>query len=209
MVWMWHSFSPTTAPQTAVAGVDKRPVASTVGGTCLNGNGACHRTPLPPVDVDWTGVANDWWPGYQVGTCIYEGCSGGKWILGAIGAWPGGKAVTGTSLLARGALSATGKNLLRVAATDIWRARMGRSAAEMGLEVHHRIPLEWAHLSPNLDPNRAANLIGVPAAEHWRITAAWNQWRVNLGGRVPTQAELEGFASGIDMAFFDVMTRLP
>jgi hypothetical protein len=149
------------------------------------------------------------WPGYQIGTCIYEGCSGGVWILGAIGAWPGGKAVSGTALLARGALSRTSKNLLRIAATDIWRARMGRSAAEMGLEVHHRIPLEWAHLTPNLDPNRTANLIGVPAAEHWLITAAWNQWRVGLGARVPTQAEIEGVAAGIDMMFFDVMTRLP
>lgn len=169
----------------------------------------CHTTPAPSVDVNWGRVANDWWPGYQIGTCIYEGCSGGVWFLGAIGAWPGGKAVSGTALLARGALSSTCKSLLRVAAANIWRARMGRSAAEMGLEVHHRIPLEWSHLTPNLDPNRAANFIGVPATEHWLIAAAWNQWRGNLAGRVPTQAEIEGFASAIDMAFFDVMTRLP
>ena len=106
-------------------------------------------------------------------------------------------------------MSKTGKTFLRLTAADIWRSKMGRSAAEMGLEIHHRIPLEWSHLFPNVDPNRAANLIGVPDIEHWRISAAWNQWRVNLGTRVPTQAEIEGFALGIDMAFFDVMTRLP
>jgi len=129
--------------------------------------------------------------------------------MGALGVWPGGKGITVSALLARGALSGTGKTLLRLAAADIWLSKMGKSAAEMGLQIHHRIPLEWAHLSPNLDPNRASNLIGLPDVEHWRITAAWNQWRVGLGGRTPTTAEIEGFALGIDEAFADVMTRLP
>jgi len=42
-------------------------------------------------------------------------------------------------------------------AKDIWRA-----ASSRGLDVHHRIPLEWAQLFPKPNPNRIGNLIGLP-----------------------------------------------
>ena len=82
---------------------------------------------------------------------------------------------------------------------------MGKSAAETGLQVHHRIPLEYAHLFPKADPNRVANLVGVPPHIHDQITAAWNAWGRSLGGRTPSGAEVMGFASGIDQAFADAM----
>jgi hypothetical protein len=40
--------------------------------------------------IDWEETANTWWPGYQIGTCIYNGCSEATWIWAVIGAIPEG-----------------------------------------------------------------------------------------------------------------------
>jgi hypothetical protein len=60
--------------------------------------------------------------------------------------------------------------------TDIWD----------GLEAHHRVPLEHAHLFPNANPNRIANLVGVESGVHTQITNSWNAWGRALNGRTPT-----------------------
>jgi hypothetical protein len=62
--------------------------------------------------------------------------------------------------------------------------------------------------SRRLTPNRAANLIGVAPHIHDQITAAWNAWGRSLNGRIPSPAEVMGFASGIDQAFADAMVFL-
>jgi hypothetical protein len=88
------------------------------------------------------------------------------------------------------ALSDTEKNALRAAA----RARLARangiSTSEMQAEVHHSDPLEWAHLKPDADPNRLANLWGLRGEAHDIATRAWADFSRALKGRVPTQAEL-------------------
>jgi hypothetical protein len=88
------------------------------------------------------------------------------------------------------ALSDTEKNALRAAA----RARLARangiSTSEMQAEVHHSDPLEWAHLKPDADPNRLANLWGLRGEAHDVATRAWADFSRALKGRVPTQAEL-------------------
>lgn len=69
-----------------------------------------------------------------------------------------------------------------------------------GLEVHHRIPLEWAHLFPDADPNRLSNLAAVPKAVHTEITSRWNSWNASLG-HPPTAADVMAFAAQIDQTF--------
>jgi len=88
------------------------------------------------------------------------------------------------------ALSDAEKNALRSAA----RARLARangiSTKAMQAEVHHSDPLAWAHLKPNADPNRLANLWGLRGEAHDIATRAWADFSRSLKGRVPTQAEL-------------------
>ncbi len=82
-------------------------------------------------DADWEQIAKDWWPGYQLGSCIYEsisgeGCGATKWTMAIIGAVPlpaakGAQAARGlgslddlsraAGALDRGGLSAAGRQL--------------------------------------------------------------------------------------------------
>jgi hypothetical protein len=109
----------------------------------------------------------------------------------------------------RAALSSAERDALRTAARDIWQARTGRRAIWDGLDVHHRIPLEWSHLFPNSNPNRISNLIGMTPANHTQVTNAWNAWRQSLNGRIPTQAEVLQQAIRIDEQFGNLMRFLP
>jgi hypothetical protein len=58
-----------------------------------------------------------------------------------------------------------------------------RTATKMGkaLEVHHIIPLEWAHLmGKGFNPNVIDNLVGVKNSIHWTITREWADWKRRL-----------------------------
>ncbi len=85
----------------------------------------------------------------------------------------------------------------------------GRRAIWDNMDVHHRIPLEWAHKFPNADPNRAANLVGVGRAHHPAINKAWPDFKTTLGGRDPTAAEVMEKALEIDKQFGGGFTFLP
>ena len=108
-----------------------------------------------------------------------------------------------------GPLSNEAKDILRQSARDIWQARSGKKAIWDALQVHHRIPLEWAHLFPKADPNRIANLVGMNNANHSLATNAWNAWRRSLGGRTPSPAEVLEQALQIDKAYGKHMIFLP
>jgi hypothetical protein len=71
------------------------------------------------------------------------------------------------------------------------------------LQVHHRIPLEWAHIFPDADPNRLANLVGLPAAAHDQVSARWNTFRARYHGlgREPTPQEVMDYAAEIESEF--------
>jgi hypothetical protein len=88
------------------------------------------------------------------------------------------------------ALSDAEKNALRAAGRAKFARANGISASEMQAEVHHSDPLEWAHLKPNADPNRLANLWGLRGEAHDIATRAWADFTRGLKGRIPTQAEL-------------------
>jgi hypothetical protein len=106
-------------------------------------------------------------------------------------------------------LSKQARDSLRSSARDIWQERTGRRAAWDGMDVHHRIPLEWSHLFPKSDPNRISNLIGMTPTHHTHVSNAWNAWRQSLYGRVPTQAEVLQQAMSIDEQFAHWMRFLP
>jgi RHS repeat-associated protein len=105
-------------------------------------------------------------------------------------------------------LSQETRDALREAARKIWFDRTGRRAIWDHMDVHHRIPLEWAHLFPKSDPNRISNLIGMTPQNHALVTSAWNAWRNSLLGRLPTQAEVLQQAIRIDEQFGHFMTIL-
>jgi hypothetical protein len=87
-------------------------------------------------------------------------------------------------------LTAAEKTALRAAARLRWEQANGVRATELGAQVHHSDPLEWAHVKPNADPNRLANLWGLDEDVHNMATQAWRQFRQALGGRTPSQAEI-------------------
>ena len=49
---------------------------------------------------------------------------------------------------------------------------------------------EWAHLKPDADPNRLANLWGLRREAHAIATREWAGFTKSLEGRLPSQAEL-------------------
>jgi len=108
---------------------------------------------------------------------------------------PGGKLIT------RPIKGLAGKPW-RDAALRIWDSLSAIS--RQGHQVHHRIPLEWAHIFPQMNPNRIENLKLVPETIHngsEGVTSAWRQFKQALGGRNPTPEEVEAFARQVDQDF--------
>jgi len=82
------------------------------------------------------------------------------------------------------------KDALREIARARWAQANGVSAKELGAQVHHEDPLEWAHLKPNADPNRLSNLLGLRPPGHTVANRAWDLFRRSLGGAQPTPAQV-------------------
>ncbi|MBK1699391.1 eCIS core domain-containing protein [Thiococcus pfennigii] len=93
-----------------------------------------------------------------------------------------------------------------------WAARMRQEARDYYhsvypgrsvLDVHHRIPLEWAFLFPSSNPNRLQNLIGLSQDVHNAISAKWTEFAANYRQlrRSPTAAEVQAMAVEIDKEF--------
>ncbi len=67
-------------------------------------------------------------------------------------------------------------------------------------EVHHRAPMEFAHLFPMLDINGRANLAGVARPVHQSINKVWNAFRPPPGTRVTTE-QVEQMVGIVDRHF--------
>ena len=108
-----------------------------------------------------------------------------------------------------GKLSDATKNAFRREARGIFYNAYPRLSGR-GLEVHHRIPLEWVHLFPEADPNRLSNLIGLDPSIHDGIDLRWNGFRshYNRLGRSPTAQEILEFATSIDKKFSQYYNKL-
>jgi hypothetical protein len=66
-------------------------------------------------------------------------------------------------------------------------------------EVHHRRPLEYAHVFPTEDVNAAANLKAVMKDVHQRIGSVWTEFR-NIRGS-PHAEDVDEVAGIIDRHF--------
>lgn len=88
------------------------------------------------------------------------------------------------------ALTREAKAALRESGRAKYARANGTSAAEMRAQVHHSDPLEFAHLKPNADPNRLANLWALRREAHDIASREWTAFRNALQGKVPSQAEL-------------------
>lgn len=88
------------------------------------------------------------------------------------------------------ALSDAAKNALRRGGRNRFAQASGKSAADMGAQVHHSDPLEFAHLKLDADPNRLANLWAIPTEAHQIASNEWAAFRAALKGRIPSQAEI-------------------
>jgi len=100
--------------------------------------------------------------------------------------------------LARAPLATAEKDVLRTAARKRVAQAYGDSASELGGEVHHRVALRFAHLFPNADPNRLANLVPLMREAHLIASRAEAELARGLAGRMPTQAEVMAYAMRLD-----------
>jgi len=87
---------------------------------------------------------------------------------------------------------------LRDAARQRWAQANGGRAIEMEAEVHHSDPLQFAHLKPNAEPNRLANLWALRPEAHQIANREWAAFSRALEGRIPSQAELMAAKLRID-----------
>jgi hypothetical protein len=121
---------------------------------------------------------------------------------------PGGEPRTAPHYRVSRKLSSAEKDALRAEARQIAETTRGKRLP-YGSDVHHRIPLEFAHLQPNLDPNRLENLIvitdrearahtslGLGQSFHLRLHELWQKQLKGLPN--PTASEIENIASQID-----------
>ncbi len=77
------------------------------------------------------------------------------------------------------------------------------------IEIHHRVPLEWAHkMGKNWNPNDVSNLRGVPKEHHKKISNAWKQFAKQFEGKKPpTKKQIQDFAEKLDKKFGDKMIK--
>jgi len=81
---------------------------------------------------------------------------------------------------------------MTTAEKDVLRSRMATrfNAAKPGVEaafqsagrgaqIHHRLPLEWAHRFPGFDVNAGKNLIGLDETVHRGVNAVWTRLRTS------------------------------
>lgn len=87
-------------------------------------------------------------------------------------------------------LNTGAKTALRSQARDIYAQAYGIAAKQMGAQVHHSMPLQWAHLFRNANPNRVANLWALLDDPHIIANNAWAEFARAMNGRVPSQAEV-------------------
>jgi len=75
------------------------------------------------------------------------------------------------------------------------------------MEVHHLVPLEWAHkMGKDFDPNAPENLVGMMKGDHTEVTKAWGEFKKQFGdGAKPEQ--IQKFTQSIEKSFGDKMVK--
>lgn len=95
--------------------------------------------------------------------------------------------------------SETQKNAIRKDACDMYKA-LGINLPR-GIEVHHRFPIEWAHLLPGFDINHPLHLVAVPKQVHGQISGEWTTFRHRFKGRTPTLLDVVWFGFQVDLKY--------
>jgi hypothetical protein len=105
-------------------------------------------------------------------------------------------------------LPTTTRITLRKQAVIIFR-RAYPDLASASLQIHHRIPLEWAHLFPEANPNRLANLIGLDPEVHKQVNKIWGNFRnyYSQEGIEPTAHDVLLQALKIDEIYSNIYNK--
>lgn len=106
-------------------------------------------------------------------------------------------------------LSDHAKGRFRTAARQLVAEANGYPVSEIGMDVHHLIPLEWAHIFPNMDPNELKNLVALDRRIHTQVTTEWNAWRESLNGATPTAQQVLDQAEEIFRRFGQQFIPVP
>ncbi len=97
--------------------------------------------------------------------------------------------------LAKGSpLDGAAKGVLREEAKALWSLHHGLKLPKKH-EVHHIIPLEYAHLFPDADPNDIRNLVAASQESHVLVHRFWTEFRNS--NPAPTAAAVERAARDI------------
>ena len=91
-----------------------------------------------------------------------------------------------------GKLSASIKNKFRKGARRLFEI----AGKTIEGQIHHRIPLEWAHLFPKMNPNSASNLIDISEDLHIEVNKFWTTFRKSVSN--PTAADVKAAARHVD-----------
>ena len=103
-------------------------------------------------------------------------------------------------------------NSMKSALRSEARSIMGKSnkayanAVKAGqkVDVHHVIPLEYAHLmGPDFNPNALSNLTAYDKSVHTQINKDWAEFKNALDGKEPTEKQVEDFANYISETYAD------
>jgi hypothetical protein len=97
-------------------------------------------------------------------------------------------------------LTTSQKDALRAEARSVYD-QLKPGVRPGNYDIHHRIPLEYAHLTPYEDPNRIQNLIALPNSVHKQINQIWASFSQKLQGRIPTLEEVQAVARDIESRY--------
>ena len=186
-------------------------LVAAAGGT-LGGVGyyAIQTALNPCVEWNWGQAALWGGVGTGLGALLGTGIYGGWWVWTTFG--PVGTAAVSTG---GGAASVP---LTQAEKMMYWRQmrsvflraypRFQKLVGTGRMSIHHRIPLQWAHLFPGVDPNRLSNLYAVPTHVHNTIvTPAWNAFA--RASPMPTAADVMRFAMDMDRLITQFINRIP
>ncbi|MDQ1444265.1 MAG: hypothetical protein QOI20_729 [Acidimicrobiaceae bacterium] len=96
---------------------------------------------------------------------------------------------------------------IRRAARRTWQDVTGQEASASGLQVHHRIQIEWRDVYSG-DINAIDNLAGLTPSDHAKVSSAWQQFKAGLCGRTPTEDELLAQRDQVDEMYGHLMQNL-
>ena len=92
-------------------------------------------------------------------------------------------------------------------ATSAQQEQIARAVAEAvksgaKIEIHHIVPLEWAHImGEGFDPNSIDNLAGLSQDIHHQISGYWTKFRNKYKNSVPSMKDIQDYADYLGEIF--------